>query len=73
MRITKIFTGVALAVTMLFTTTACSTTEPIDASTATAIIDVRTVEEFNAGHLEGAQLGVHRGPLREAHRLNPAL
>lgn len=54
MRITKIFTGLALAVTMLFTTTACSTTEAIDASTATAIIDVRTVEEFNAGHLEGA-------------------
>lgn len=54
MRITKIFTGLALAMSVLFTTTACSTTEPIDASTATAIIDVRTVEEFNAGHLEGA-------------------
>jgi phage shock protein E len=54
MRITKIFTGLALAVTMLFTTTACSTPEPVDAATATAIIDVRTVEEFNAGHLEGA-------------------
>ena len=54
MRITKIFTGLALAVTMLFTTTACSSTEAIDASTATAIIDVRTLEEFNAGHLAGA-------------------
>jgi rhodanese-related sulfurtransferase len=54
MRITKIFTGLALAVIMLFTTTACSTTESIDPSTATAIIDVRTVEEFNAGHLDGA-------------------
>ncbi len=54
MRTTKIFTGLALAITMLFTTTACATTEAIDVASATAVIDVRTVEEFNAGHLEGA-------------------
>jgi rhodanese-related sulfurtransferase len=32
---------------------ACST-EKIDTSSATAIIDVRTAEEFQAGHLDGA-------------------
>jgi rhodanese-related sulfurtransferase len=54
MRITRIFMGVALAVTMLFSTTACSTSEPVDMASVTSVIDVRTPEEFNAGHLEGA-------------------
>ena len=54
MRITRIFMGVALAVTMLFSTTACSTSEPVDMAAVTSVIDVRTPEEFNAGHLEGA-------------------
>lgn len=53
-RSVKIFSGLALAVTLLFSTAACTTTEAIDTGSVTAVIDVRTVEEFNAGHLEGA-------------------
>lgn len=53
-RSVKIFSGLALAVTLLFSTAACTTTEAIDTASVTAVIDVRTVEEFNAGHLEGA-------------------
>lgn len=53
-RSVKIFSALAIAVTLLFSTAACTTTEAIDTASATAVIDVRTVEEFNAGHLEGA-------------------
>ncbi len=53
-RSVKIFSGLALAVTLLFSTAACTTTVAIDTASVTAVIDVRTVEEFNAGHLEGA-------------------
>lgn len=53
-RSVKIFSGLALAVTLLFSTAACTATEAIDTASVTAVIDVRTVEEFNAGHLEGA-------------------
>lgn len=53
-RSVKIFSGLALAITLLFSTAACTTTEAIDTASVTAVIDVRTVEEFNAGHLEGA-------------------
>jgi phage shock protein E len=53
-RTVKIFSGMALMVSMLFATTACATTEAIDLNTVTSVIDVRTPEEFNAGHLEGA-------------------
>jgi rhodanese-related sulfurtransferase len=55
-RTVKIFSGMALMVSMLFATTACSTTEAIDMNTVTSVIDVRTPEEYNAGHLEGALL-----------------
>ena len=53
-RSVKIFSALAIAVTLLFSTAACTTTEAIDTASATAVIDVRTVEEFNAGHLDGA-------------------
>jgi len=43
-------------VSMLFTTAACSTTEAVDMETVTSVIDVRSPEEYNAGHLEGALL-----------------
>ena len=39
---------------MLFATTACSTTQAVDMSTVTSVIDVRSVEEYNQGHLDGA-------------------
>jgi phage shock protein E len=53
-RTVKIFSGMALMVSMLFTSTACSTTEAIDMNTVTSVIDVRTIEEYSAGHLEGS-------------------
>jgi rhodanese-related sulfurtransferase len=55
-RTVKIFSGIALMVSMLFTTAACSTTEAVDMETVTSVIDVRSPEEYNAGHLEGALL-----------------
>ena len=55
-RTVKIFSGIALMVSMLFATTACSTTEAVDMETVTSVIDVRSPEEYNAGHLEGALL-----------------
>ena len=55
-RTVKIFSGMALMVSMLFATTACSTTEAVDMGTVTSVIDVRSPEEYNAGHLEGALL-----------------
>jgi rhodanese-related sulfurtransferase len=55
-RTVKIFSGMALMVSMLLTTAACSTTEAVDMGTVTSVIDVRTPEEYNAGHLEGALL-----------------
>jgi phage shock protein E len=55
-RTVKIFSGMALMVSMLFATTACSTTEAVDMETVTSVIDVRSPEEYNAGHLEGALL-----------------
>jgi rhodanese-related sulfurtransferase len=55
-RTVKIFSGMALMVSMLFTTAACATTEAVDMGTVTSVIDVRSPEEYNAGHLEGALL-----------------
>lgn len=36
--------------------TACTEAEPMSASDFAAVIDVRTVEEWNSGHLDGAVL-----------------
>ena len=36
--------------------TACTEAEPMNAADYAAVIDVRTVEEWNSGHLEGAVL-----------------
>lgn len=33
---------------------ACASTEPLDMKSVTAVIDVRTPEEFATGHLDGA-------------------
>lgn len=39
---------------VLFSVSGCATTQAIDIAQVTNVIDVRTVEEYNAGHLEGA-------------------
>ena len=45
-----------VAVFAVSSLTACSPSEPMSASDFAAVIDVRTVEEWNSGHLEGAVL-----------------
>ena len=45
-----------VAVFAVSSLTACSEAEPMSASDFAAVIDVRTVEEWNSGHLDGAVL-----------------
>jgi phage shock protein E len=45
-----------VAVFAVSSLTACTEAEPMSASDFAAVIDVRTVEEWNSGHLEGAVL-----------------
>ena len=54
---TKFAKGLAAmvaATALLFAVTRCSTTQKIDMTAVTSVIDVRTPEEFAAGHLTGA-------------------
>ncbi len=53
----RFFAAIALLASFVGVTTAltaCTTTQNIDMSTVTAVIDVRTPAEFATGHLEGA-------------------
>lgn len=52
----KLFTAIFVAVFSLGTLTACAASEPVDPASYAAIIDVRTVDEWNNGHLETAVL-----------------
>jgi phage shock protein E len=54
--------------------TACAEAEPMSASDFAAVIDVRTVEEWNSGHLEGAVLiGIADADFRQQlEALDPA-
>ena len=45
-----------VAVFAVSSLTACTEAEPMSASDFAAVIDVRTVEEWNSGHLDGAVL-----------------
>ena len=53
-RITKALFAAVAAITILFAVSACAAPEKLDMTNVTAVIDVRTPEEFAAGHLEGA-------------------
>jgi phage shock protein E len=44
------------ALGIMFGVTACAPAEPVDMTTITAVIDVRTPAEYAEGHLEGAVL-----------------
>jgi phage shock protein E len=46
--------AVVAAATILFAVAACSNTQKIDMTKVTAVIDVRTADEFASGHLAGA-------------------
>jgi len=55
----KLLKTLAAALVALFAIAglaSCSDAEPMDAANYAEIIDVRTVEEWNSGHLEGAIL-----------------
>jgi phage shock protein E len=63
-----------VAVFAVSSLTACTEAEPMSASDFAAVIDVRTVEEWNSGHLEGAVLiGIADADFREQlSTLDPA-
>jgi phage shock protein E len=53
----KFFKTLAAAIIALFAVTGlagCTEAEPLDMGKYSAVIDVRTVQEWNEGHLEGA-------------------
>lgn len=52
----KLLVASLIAVFAVSTLSACAESEPMSASDFAAVIDVRTVEEWNTGHLEGAVL-----------------
>jgi len=53
-KITKALIAAIAAITILFAVSSCSAPEKIDTANVTSVIDVRTPEEFAAGHLTGA-------------------
>lgn len=52
----KFLVASMIAVFAVSSLAACTEAEPMSASDFAAVIDVRTVEEWNSGHLEGAVL-----------------
>ena len=50
----KTLVALVAAFALLMGVSACATSDKIDMTKVTAVIDVRTVDEFAAGHLEGA-------------------
>ena len=63
-----------VAVFAVSSLTACNEAEPMNAADYAAVIDVRTVEEWNSGHLDGAVLiGIADADFREQlSTLDPA-
>ena len=55
-RFLKFLVASMIAVFAVSSLTACAESEPMSASDFAAVIDVRTVEEWNSGHLDGAVL-----------------
>lgn len=54
---TSLFKKISIAVFAMFAVVglaACTPAQPVDMSTVTAVIDVRTAGEYAEGHLEGA-------------------
>ena len=73
MKVMKFVVASLIAVFALTSLTACST-EKLDATSYAEIIDVRTLEEWNSGHLEGAiRIGIaDENFANELSMLNPA-
>jgi rhodanese-related sulfurtransferase len=53
-QIKKALSLAALSIMLLVSVASCTTSDALDMSKVTSVIDVRTVEEFDTGHLEGA-------------------
>ena len=56
MKLVKFLVAALVAVFAVGTLAGCSTSEARAASEFAAVIDVRTTDEWNSGHLEGAEL-----------------
>ena len=54
MKLLKTLAAALIAIFAVAGLTGCSEAEPMNAAEYAAVIDVRTVEEWNSGHLEGA-------------------
>ncbi len=54
MKLLKTLAAALIALFAVAGLAGCSSTETLDSASYTEIIDVRTVEEWNAGHLDGA-------------------
>lgn len=54
MKSIRFITALVLAGTVALGASGCSNTEAIDMAKVTSVIDVRSADEFNSGHLEGA-------------------
>ena len=50
----KFLTAAAIAIFAVSSLSACSSSDPIDMSKVTSVIDVRTAGEYATGHLDGA-------------------
>jgi phage shock protein E len=50
----KLIVATVVALGVVVGVSACSSSQPIDMKTVTAVIDVRTPAEFASGHLQGA-------------------
>ena len=53
---TRLLLALLGALALLVPLTACTTPEPVSVDSATVVLDVRTPDEYAAGHLEGAKL-----------------
>jgi len=53
-KLIKFLVASLVAIFAVSSLAACSATEPLDMATVSAVIDVRTPEEFATGHLDGA-------------------
>ena len=53
-KIATVATALFAALALLFAVTACTSAQKIDMTKVTAVVDVRTPDEFAAGHLAGA-------------------
>ena len=74
MKLLKTLAAALIALFAVVGVTGCSSSESLDAANYAAVIDVRTPEEWNSGHLEGAvRIGIADADFTaQLAQLNPA-